>query len=650
MPKLCKPYAPSGKKKMRIQRIKINEEWAKIAGYILDELAPVSIKTWGMIANPDDIKQSTELLERHFSGELPFYDYECRIKHKDGHWVWVHDRGRVITRTVDGKPLMMFGTHSDITVRKRMEENLRTSEERHRLLADNALDVISVVDIDGRFTYVSPSIEKLLGYTPTEVIHQSLEDIMTPDGAAISRSWLIQTLAAVQAGSPLPDFRADFEQNCKDGSTVWTDLTTTCMKNAIGDFIGTLVVARDISERKKAEREKTKLEAQLRQSQKMESIGSLAGGIAHDLNNILFPISGLSEMLLDEIPPENPAHESIEQIYKSAQRGSDLVKQVLSFSRQSKPQKLPIRIQPVLKEVLKLSRSAIPSNIEITSHINTNCGMVSADPTQVHQIMMNLVTNAYHAVEQTGGTINVELKETVFGIDDLYDNSMTGGLLAGKYACITITDNGTGIDQTLINKIFDPYFTTKEMGKGTGLGLSVVHGIVKEHGGDIRVYSEVGKGTVFHVYLPLLEDDRDSKTSPVTRKYPMGAEKILLVDDEESIVLMVQMMLEKLGYQITARLSSPDALAAFKANPDPFDLVISDRGMPNMTGDQLAVELMSIRPDIPIILCTGFSNENEVKRAKAMGIKGFLMKPMAIGDLAEMVRKVLDDVKGTSQS
>ena len=208
-------------------------------------------------------------------------------------------------------------------------------------------------------------------------------------------------------------------------------------------------------------------------------------------------------MLLDEIPPDNPAHESIEQIHKSAKRGSDLVKQILAFSRQSKPQKLPIRIQPIMKEVLKLVRATIPMNIEITSHIKPDCGMVFADPTQVHQIIMNLVTNAYHAVEQTGGTINLELKETEFEKDD--------SMKSGKYACISISDTGTGIDKTLIDKIFDPYFTTKELGKGTGLGLSVVHGIVKEHGGDIRVYSEVGKGTTFHVYLPLLEDARDSK-------------------------------------------------------------------------------------------------------------------------------------------
>jgi PAS domain S-box-containing protein len=430
----------------------------------------------------------------------------------------------------------------------------------------------------------------------------------------------------------------------------WVFAKASPLHDHSGNIIGAIESICDITERKRAEEEKAKLEGQIQRAQKMESIGSLAGGIAHDLNNILFPISGLSEMLLDDMPPDTPEYKSIEQIHKSAKRGSDLVKQILSFSRQSNPQKLPIRIQPILKEALKLAQATIPRNIEVKSHINTDCGMVSADPTQIHQIAMNLITNAFHAVEQTGGMIDIALKETAicpFGEkDELSLNAIPGDILAGGYACITVSDTGTGIDQTLIDKIFDPYFTTKELGKGTGLGLSVVHGIVKEHGGDIRVYSEVGKGTAFHVYLPLLEDNGDIKTAAVIKQYPTGHERILLVDDEEPILRMEQMMLERLGYQVTTRMSSPDALAAFKANPGNFDLVISDRGMPNMTGDQLAGELISIRPEIPVIICSGFCDENNEKRSMDLGIKGFLKKPVTTGDLAEMVRKVLDEVAG----
>jgi len=539
----------------------------------------------------------------------------------------------------------------DVTERKRSEEALESERTLLRNLIDNVPDRIYAKDSEGRFIICNVALARRMGMdSPTEIVGKSDFDFLPRE---IAQRFRTDEQTIIQSGTPMINRE---EPLTTEGGTItrWNLATKVPLLDKQGNRIGIVGVGREITDLKRAEAEKAKLEAQLQQAQKMESIGSLAGGIAHDLNNILFPISGLSEMLLDDMPPDNPAFEKIKQIYKSAQRGSDLVKQILSLSRQSNPQKLPIRIQPILKEALKLAQATIPRNIEVKSHINADCGLVSADPTQIHQIAMNLITNAFHAVEQTGGMIDIALKETAIGSfgkkDDLPYHAIPGDLLAGRYACITVSDTGTGIDQALIDRIFEPYFTTKELGKGTGLGLSVVHGIIKEHGGDIGIYSEVGKGTAFHVYLPLLEDAMDSKAATITRKYPTGHERILLVDDEEPIVLLEQMILERLGYQVTTRMSSPDALAAFKVNPDNFDLVISDRGMPNMTGDQLARELISIRPGIPIILCTGFSNENDVKRSKAMGVKGFLMKPVAIGDLSEMVRKVLDESKGSSHA
>jgi len=559
-------------------------------------------------------------------------DWDMRMVKKDRTVFWAHLKSTVALNA-EGEPVCRIVV-SDITKSKRVDMLLRESEQNFRTLADSGRALIWTSGTDKLCYYFNRVWLEFTGRKLEQEMGNGWAEGVHPDD--------LQRCLDIYFGAfdRREKFSMEYRMLRYDGEYRWI-LDDGCPRyDSRGEFIGYIGHCLDISERKHDEEENAKLEVQLRHAQKMESIGFLAGGIAHDLNNILFPISGLSEMLLDDIPPGNPEYKSIEQIYKSAQRGSDLVKQILTFSRQSKPQKLPIKIQSILKEVLKLVRSAIPMNIEITSHIKPDCGIVSADPTQVHQIAMNLITNAYHAVERNGGAIDIELKET--GPPD-ETSEYPIRLLAGGYACITVSDTGTGIDKTLIDKIFDPYFTTKELGKGTGLGLSVVYGIVKEHGGDIQVYSEVGKGTAFHVYLPLLKGANDMKSAAVTREYPTGRERILLVDDEEPIARMEQIMLERLGYQVTARTSSPDALAAFKANPGHFDLVISDRGMSNMTGEQLARELILIKPEIPIIICTGFSDENDVHRAKAMGIKGFLMKPVATGDLATMVRKVLDD-------
>lgn len=380
------------------------------------------------------------------------------------------------------------------------------------------------------------------------------------------------------------------------------------------------------------------LQDQLRKAQKMEAIGTLAGGIAHDFNNILSPIIGMSEMLLEDLPSDSPEHEDVRLIYGAGKRGMELVKQILAFSRQSEGKRIPSRLQPILREVVKLVRSTIPSNISISHDIKPDCGLVMADPIQIHQIVMNLITNAYHAVEDEGGAISVRLKET-----HLDDDNLTGRLMApGRYAELMVSDNGSGIDPTVMEKIFEPYFTTKAQGKGTGLGLSTVYGITREHNGEITVDSEAGKGTTFSVYLPLLPTPETSIPEEPVQNLRPGNERIFLVDDDAAIVLIERRMLERLGYRVTSRSSSLEALEAFTAAPDTFDLVITDMTMPNMTGDQLAKAMMAIRPDISVIICTGFSERMDPEKAAAIGVKGFLMKPIVLSEMAKMVRNVLD--------
>ncbi len=392
---------------------------------------------------------------------------------------------------------------------------LSESETRLQTLVRTIPDLIWLKDVDGVFMYCNPMFEHLVGASKEDIIGKTDFDFFDRELADFFRE---HDRKAIAAGMPIRN--EEWLTFAGGGYRALFDTVKTPMLDADGKLLGVLGIAHDLTERRRTEEEKARLEAKLQQARKMEFIGLLAGGIAHDLNNILNPISGLSELLLIDLPTAAPERVSIEKINKAAQLGSNLIKQILAFSRPSDIRKQPIRIQPVLKEALELARTVIPSGIEITSHIHhADCGIVSADPTQVHQIVMNLITNAFHAVEKSGGAIHVELKETAFGWTipafgenkDRRGNSHPGDIPAGGYACISVSDNGTGIDPTLQGKIFDPFFTTKKRGKGTGLGLSVVRGIVESHGGDIRVSSLVGKGTVFKVYLPLLEIPGESE-------------------------------------------------------------------------------------------------------------------------------------------
>ncbi|MBW1726663.1 MAG: response regulator [Deltaproteobacteria bacterium] len=397
----------------------------------------------------------------------------------------------------------------------------------------------------------------------------------------------------------------------------------------------------EIEERKIAEEEKTKLQSQLQQVQKMESIGTLAGGIAHDFNNMLGIIVGNTELAMDDVPEWNPARHNLEEIRTASMSARDVVKQILAFSRQSPQQMKPVRISPIIKESLKLLRSSIPKTIEIHQNISSKSDTVRADPTQINRVLINLCTNAAHAMGEKAGVLEVSLEDIEMDEDSAihyYD------LSSGKYVRLTVSDTGHGIEPKTLERIFDPYFTTKKLGEGSGMGLSVIHGIVKTHGGGISVSSEPGKGTVFHVLFPCIEDEPEPEVD-VAVEIPRGKERILFVDDEKAMVDAIQPMIERLGYKVNSRTSSIEALEAFRANPRRFDLVITDFTMPNMTGMELAKELLKLRSDIPIILCTGYSEHINEDKAKGSGIRAFVMKPVVLDEIANTIRKVLDQVK-----
>jgi nitrogen-specific signal transduction histidine kinase/CheY-like chemotaxis protein len=406
-----------------------------------------------------------------------------------------------------------------------------------------------------------------------------------------------------------------------------------------GVVLGIIGISRDITERNKAEEEKQKLALQLRQAQKMEAIGTLAGGIAHDFNNILSAIIGYTELSKGIATKDDKLSEYLTEVLAAGNRAKDLVKQILTFSRMGEQSNLgPIQIQPIVKEAMKLLRASIPTTIAIKQDIRPDTGLIVGNLTQVHQILINLCTNAYHAMQQNGGVLSVRLYSTKLERSIGHPDQVE----PGRYNVLEVSDTGDGMDEETLDRIFEPYFTTKEQGKGTGMGLAVVHGIVKSYGGHIVVDSEPGKGSTFQIYLPQVDTVSPPLLDEEYFEAPQGSERILLVDDETVIVKVVKRMLEGLGYHVQAEVSSRKAFNLFVKNPDRFDLVITDMTMPEMTGVELAEKLISARPDIPIILCSGYSETINPQKLEAAGIREFLMKPLSRSELSLLVRKVLD--------
>jgi signal transduction histidine kinase/ActR/RegA family two-component response regulator len=385
--------------------------------------------------------------------------------------------------------------------------------------------------------------------------------------------------------------------------------------------------------------ERKRMEQELIQAHKMEAIGTLAGGIAHDFNNILSAIISYAEIGLYKQNIDDAKRKySFEQILQAGSRARDLVKQILTFSRQREQERVSVKTSVIIKEALKMLSATLPKNISIRQNITADSDMVLADPIQIHQILINLCTNAAHAMQEKGGVLEVSLHEVYI---DPQTETKVSDLPAGEYLEISVSDTGTGIEASVIERIFDPYFTTKQPGKGTGMGLSVVHGIARSHGGTITVDGAVGKGTTFHVYLPKLEGELTSTTEKEI-PIPSGHESILFVDDEEALVDVGKEMMEEFGYKVVTCTDATEALKVFRAEPEKFDLVITDKSMPHMSGFELAEELFRIRSDTSVILLTGFSDTADMEKAKAEGFKDLVMKPLVMREMAETIRRVLD--------
>ena len=601
----------------------VNEHFLALTGWKENEVIG---RNWFDLFIPENVREGVRKVFQTVMGQkdtLGFSNYENEILGKSGR-IFNVAWSNVLTKDAEGNVVDVTCLGVDLTERRRSEDKLRKSEIKYRTMMEAIKDPIYICSEDFIIQYMNQAMIDRIGRDATgELCYQALH------GFDRECRWC-KCYETFQADHTEKNIVSPLDKcSFNVSSTVFVDESGSRSK---------LSVFRDTTEL-------IELQNRLQQAQKMEAIGNLAGGIAHDFNNILFPIIGMSEMMMEDLSAGSLEHKYANEIHKAGHRAKELVAQILAFSRQSDQKKMPIRFRNILEEVLKLCRATIPANIKIEQKIQRNCGFITGNATQLHQVAMNLITNAYHAVQEKNGKIIISLEEIKIDRPNLTDT----GIYSGKYLLFTVSDDGPGMTDKVKNKIFEPYFTTKEQGKGTGLGLAVVYGIVKEYGGEIKVETQIGSGTIFSVYLPLMSQSENKGIAEIKNEIKTGHEHILLVDDDAAVANLERQILERLGYQITLRTGSLDAVEAFRSNPDAFDIVITDMTMPNMTGDQLAKEILSIKPDIPIVICTGFSERINEEQAEAIGVKGFLMKPVVKSDLASMVRKVLDDAKSENK-
>ena len=515
-------------------------------------------------------------------------------------------------------------------VAQRTATLLETTNQLQATL-DAIPDLMLEMDLEGRYLDVHTPRQELLIAPKEHLIGKLISETLPPNAVEICMSALHEANETGWSNGK------QFELPLSQGSC-WFELSVAKKNTATAPDARFIVLSRDITKRRQTEEEMAKLKAHLNQAQKLEAIGVLAGGIAHDFNNILAAIIGFTQLAQANTPPNSQVAQDLDKIFISADRAIDLVKQILAFSRQSSVNQMPIKIQPLVKESLKMLRASLPSTIGIKEDINPRCGVILADPTQVHQVVMNLCTNAFHAIGNNDGVLSI-------GLYSVHIDSPTAiagwQITPGEYVELTISDTGVGIGPDIIEKIFDPFFTTKEVGKGTGMGLSITYGIIKSYGGAIRVESTVGQGTTFHIYFPVIQEE--VRTFEESQEAPRGKGRILFVDDEEILAELGKIMLESLGYTVTAHNHSIEALETFMNDPSQFNLVITDQTMPGLTGIELAKRILQVRPDMPIILCSGFNSQLvDEYSAKAIGIKEFTLKPFTKSSIAILVKKLLD--------
>ncbi len=516
------------------------------------------------------------------------------------------------------------------------KQELKEREAIHRAITETANEAIVMVDSHGLIAYWNSAAKDMFGFSAQETMGSHIRTLSPFQQQFDEADLTLYTL--FKDKDPFLQLKTvELKTRARTGKEIPAEVSMVGI--SLEDKSYSIAVIRDISDRKQSEKEKLAIWQQLQQARKIEAIGTLAGGIAHDFNNILSGILGHAELLQTGLGDDDDSAEHVDGIITAGERARDLVRQILAFSFQENQKLSPLEVPTIIHEACNLLESSLPKSITIVRKIDDNCPWVSGDATQIHQVALNLMTNGFHAMVKTGGTLSIGLEFLEFPREDLLEEM---GLMPGKYLCYSVADTGVGISHETIDQIFDPYFTTKPEGKGTVLGLAVIKGIVQNHGGGVHVESQPGLGSLFRIFLPAIDKDRKAVVTPGPARVQKGNEHILLVDDQKSVINVERQILEILGYKVTSRLSGQDALDTFAAVPDRFDLVVTDMSMPEMTGETLAGKILEIRPDVPVIILTGYSESIGREKALEMGIRDLLMKPVRLREFAAAIRRELD--------
>ena len=619
-----------------------NNRWAELQGYTLSEISPVSIKTWEDFCHPEDYPEATRQLQRHLRGETDMYQAEIRMRHKNGSWVWILDRGKVASWDEDGRPVLMFGTHLDITPRKLAEQRLKDSEERLRTLINSTPDIICFKDGEGRWLEANDADLKLFALEEVDYLGKTDYELAALTDPIYRQAFIVCRQSDKKAWRTGKIIREEETITDRDGSVHVFDVVKVPLFHKDGSRRGLIVLGRDVTQRKTAEDANRRLQGQLRQAHKMRAVGTLAGGIAHDFNNILAAIMGYAEMALNDANKGKPATAELRQIIKAADRATMLVRQILTFSRNMGTEKRVIDLNHLIKDTATVIRRTIPKMINTKLDLADDLPPMAGDGAQIQSVLLNLATNARDAMPD-GGDLLIQT-----GLADVRDAVCNGcgRTFSGRYLKIIVSDNGQGMDRKTMTQMFDPFFTTKEVGKGTGLGMATVFGILRKHEGHVVCESEPEKGTTFHIYLPPTEQGNDLKDEdeekPAASDGQGRGEIILVVDDEEQIRDMTASALLHGGYRVVTAGSGEQALEVFRRDGGSFDLVVLDISMPGMGGLECLSELLRLDPTVKVLLASGYALDSSSNLAEAPRAAGYLSKPYRLAQLLETVRDLLD--------